>query len=615
MLPGTYTVISSTVCSPEISFGAVQCRDDAKGDGIDFGNQDAITDDDLSMRLQKRILAPAESPVHKELVKAAAEGQHTTRLEYLLAQGADIDTKGAAGLTALYNAAFRGDLENVRLLLASGADVNSRHHFAGTPICIAALRSHADVVKTLLNHKADLSLGTIVIGSAMHCACFSGVISIIKSMLDCGGTLGRPLIGPDGTWFSRLTMWRWVAALDIRALSELTKTCDAPASIKLIEASLNPYRHGEFDHRAITCSPILLLAEHRNFELLQLCWADSNEQSPCSPDDIWNARISDKPSLSNSSDWSFLGFPGSAPRRAAEPSQNCTLLMWAAASLKLDLIDHLLVAGAKVDAQDDNGWTALHYAASPFHDAMFDNLGVCIQRLVKGGANLGKLDELDRTPLILAIDPYHVTLDPRVTRKWGSGLPATFVKTFLDVGGIVEMEETTAYSVLLHAIRYGCRPETIALICTNGAAPRLASTGGLLALQLALGEHTDEAYLPILLQHGADPNARRPLQGIPESVFRDQVEQAMNLSPLSMAIRHGASDAVITALLKHGANPDECVSSVTTPRRLAETQGRIDLFPPSVVMSTGTPPPALTPGHSWLQRISGPVFRTHGKSA
>ena len=222
---------------------------------------------------------------------------------------------------------------------------------------------------------------------------------------------------------------------------------------------------------------------------------------------------------------------------------------------------------------------------------------------------------MGQTPLMLAIDHDHITLDPRLMRKWNSNLRATFVKPFLDVGGMVGMEEATAYSVLLHAIRYGCRPEIIALICTNGAAPRLASTGGLLALQLALGEHSDEAYLPILLQHGADPNARRPLQGIPESVFRDQVEQAMNLSPLSMAIRHGASDAVITALLKHGANPDECVSSVTTPRRLAETQGRIDLFPPSVVMSTGTPPPALTPGHSWLQRISGPVFRTHGKSA
>jgi ankyrin repeat protein len=598
-LPGTYTVISSTVSSHGISFGAVQCRDDANGDGIDFGNQDAITDDGLSttpLRLQKRVLAPAESPVHKELVKAAAEGQHTTRLEYLLAQGANIDTRGAADLTALYNAAFRGDSENVQLLLASGADVNSWHTFSGTPVCIAALKGHADVVEALLSHKASLNIGRGVMSSAIHCACFSGNISIVKSLLDRGASLDRKV------------------SLDMRVLYQLR--------YKMIKASLNPFRNEELDHRAITCSPILLLAERCHFKLLQLCWAGYNEQPPCSPDDIWNARISDKPSFddrtnnqsSTSSDWSFLGFPRSASRRAAAPSQNCTLLMWAAASLKFDLIDHLLVAGAKVDAQDDSGWSALHYAASPFTDAMFDNLGVCIQRLVKGGANLGILDGVDRTPLMLAIDRYHITLDPRLTRKWGSDLQTTFIKTFLDVGGNVEMEETTAYSVLLHAIRYGCRPETIALICKNGAAPRLASTGGLLALQLALGEHSDEAYLPILLQHGADPNAR-PLQGIPEPVFHNQLEYAMNLSPLSMAICHGASDAVITALLKHGANPDECVSSVTTPRRLAETQGRIDISPPSVVMSTGTPPPALTPGHSWLQRISGPVFRTHGKSA
>ena len=231
---------------------------------------------------------------------------------------------------------------------------------------------------------------------------------------------------------------------------------------------------------------------------------------------------------------------------------------------------------------------------------------------MKGGANLGKLDELDCTPLMLAIDPCHVTLDPRVTRKWGSDLPATFVKTFLDVGGIVEMEKTTLYSVLLHAIRYGCRPETIALICENGAAPRLVSTGGLSALQLALRVHSDEALIPILLQYGADPNAR-PLKGDPEPVLHDQIEQAMNLSPLYMAIYHGASDAVITALLIHGANPDKTVSSGTTPRRLAEREGRIDLFTPSVIMSTGTPPPALTPVHSWLQRISGPMFRKHRK--
>jgi ankyrin repeat protein len=597
------TVISSTVCSHRISFGAVHCRGGANEIDVDFANQDAITDHGLStisLRPQKcvRVLAPAESPVHKELVKAAAEGQHTTRLEYLLAQGADVDAKGAANLTALYNAAFRGDLENVRLLLASGADVNSRHQFAGTPIGIAALKGHADVVEALLSYKASMRSGMV---PALHCACFSGNISIVKSLLDRGASLED------------------VVLVDMRMLPVLAKACDASASTKMIEPfSLDPY--GELGHRIIRCSPILLLAERCHFELLKLCWAGYNKQSPCSPDETWNAQISWNPSSndrtngssSTSSDWSFLGFPRSAPRGVAAPSQNCTLLMWAAASLKFDLIDHLLVAGANVDAQDDSGWSALHYAATPFTDAMFDNLGVCIQRLVKSGANLGILDKVGQTPLMLAIDRYHITLDPRLTRKWGSDLRATFVKTFLDVGGIVEMEETTAYSVLLHAIRYGCRPETIALICTNGAASRLASTGGLLALQLALGGLSDEAYIPILLQHGADPNAR-PLQGIPEPVFHNELEQAMVLSPLSMAICHGASDAVITVLLKHGANPDECVSSVTTPRRLAVTEGRINLLPPSVVMGTVTPPPALTPDHSWLQFISGPVFRKHRK--
>ena len=138
----------STVCSRK-TFSASQLEWSADRVDIDFGNQDAITKDgqpSTASRLHERVLAPAESAVHKELVRAAAEGQHTTRLKHLLAQGADVDAKGEADLTALYNAAFRGDLENVRLLLDSGADVNSRHEFAGTPICIAALRGHADVV-------------------------------------------------------------------------------------------------------------------------------------------------------------------------------------------------------------------------------------------------------------------------------------------------------------------------------------------------------------------------------------------------------------------------------------------------------------------------------------
>jgi ankyrin repeat protein len=227
------------------------------------------------LRLQKRIrriLAPDGSSVHKELVKAAAEGQHTTRLKYLLAQGANIDADGEAGLTAFYNAAFRGDLENVQILLASGADVNSFHEIAGTPLCIAALRGHADVVGILLNHKADLSPLTAVIGTAIHCACFSGVVTIVKSMLDRGSKLiaGSPSPRLEKLMALSRRGSRIRPALNIRALSELANTCDAIASIKMINSSL------VLGHRAIKCSPIFILVERCHFELLALCWAGYN---------------------------------------------------------------------------------------------------------------------------------------------------------------------------------------------------------------------------------------------------------------------------------------------------------------------------------------------------
>jgi hypothetical protein len=187
-LLATYTGISSTVCLHRILFGAAYypLEQSANVNDPDYPSQNAT--------LQRRVVAQADSDVHKKLVRAAAEGQLTTRLNHLLAQGADVDAKGELGLTALYNAAFRGDLENVRLLLDSGADVNSWHNFAGTPICIAALRNHADVVDALLGHNARLISGTDVLGSAIHCACFSGNTSTVKSMLSRGAELDYRVI-------------------------------------------------------------------------------------------------------------------------------------------------------------------------------------------------------------------------------------------------------------------------------------------------------------------------------------------------------------------------------------------------------------------------------------
>jgi ankyrin repeat protein len=129
------------------------------------------------------VLAPVESPVHEQFVEAAREGQYRTRLEYLLAQGADVDARDESGVAALCHAAFRGDHENVRFLLSRGANVNEARNLFGTPICVAALRRHTEVVETLLQHKANLSVRSGREASALHCACFGGDIAIFESIL------------------------------------------------------------------------------------------------------------------------------------------------------------------------------------------------------------------------------------------------------------------------------------------------------------------------------------------------------------------------------------------------------------------------------------------------
>jgi ankyrin repeat protein len=516
-------------------------------------------------------LVPVGSAIHQEFVRAAAEGQHTARLRYLLAQGADIDSWDYDGLTSLHYAACRGDLENVRLLLSSGADVNSQHHDSGTPLSIAALKGHADVVEALLSHNARLDEGGGVMGSAIHCACFSGNIAIVKSLLDRGATLDRKVV------------------LNIWALSERAKKRDASAPVQAIASSL---KRESLEHRTVSCSPILLLADRCHFELLSLCWKGYKTQPPCSPNDTWSVLKQyelfgypkPKPSV-----WLLLkslGFP-----IQTELPQNRTLLMWAAASLNYDLIDHLLLAGASINAQDKYGWSALHYAASPFREATFDSIGVCVQRLVKGGANVDMLDRLHRTPLMLAIDKDHPALNPGITSRWGADLRMRFVKAFLDNSGREDMEPNASNSVLPHAIASDCPPEIIELLCKHGAALDVKDADGLTPLTLALLGPRAEAVTSILLQHGADPNM---MNDKPVNPF----EVGQPPTPLLVAIDNGCPPGIVSALLAYGAYPGLGTHLGCTASGLAEKRGMP--LAPLLEAAKAAPTPM---NRSWLQRV------------
>lgn len=155
---------------------------------------------------------------------------------------------------------------------------------------------------------------------------------------------------------------------------------------------------------AIRCTPIFLAGERCRFDILRLSWSDfgfayfslnlwnfSDEEEKAERREIVRSRRIKSPyssvesrsgpsyvsKASTSSAWSNLSFD----LVTSEPYQS-TLLMWAAASLNLPLIKHLLKAGAYALIPDQTGRTALHYAATPFADATFSKVGACVELIL-----------------------------------------------------------------------------------------------------------------------------------------------------------------------------------------------------------------------------------------
>ncbi len=88
------------------------------------------------------LLSPAfAADQAQELVAAAMSGRVET-LRDLLAQGADANSKNAAGRPALLLAAFNGNLHSVRALVSAGADVDLVDAKGATALMQAASFNH-----------------------------------------------------------------------------------------------------------------------------------------------------------------------------------------------------------------------------------------------------------------------------------------------------------------------------------------------------------------------------------------------------------------------------------------------------------------------------------------
>ncbi len=119
---------------------------------------------------------------------AAVEGQ-VEIVKALLAQGADINTKGRYDLTALMLAARNGDTRIVTVLLEGGADVNAKDVTGETALMAAASLENTEIVMALLAKGAEVNARSKAGTTALIEAAHAGDPASVKALLDNGADI------------------------------------------------------------------------------------------------------------------------------------------------------------------------------------------------------------------------------------------------------------------------------------------------------------------------------------------------------------------------------------------------------------------------------------------
>ena len=92
----------------------------------------------------------------------ATYNDHFHVLNFLVAQGANVNAVDKKGSTTLHKAAFNGNLQCVQVLLQKGVNVNTKDLEATTALHNAVYNGHTDVVSSLSQqNQPTISVGGI----------------------------------------------------------------------------------------------------------------------------------------------------------------------------------------------------------------------------------------------------------------------------------------------------------------------------------------------------------------------------------------------------------------------------------------------------------------------
>ncbi len=310
----------------------------------------------------------------------------------LIAAGADVHAARWNGETALMLAANAGSVEAVRDLLDRGAAVNAVEKSKGqTALMWAAAEGHAEVVKLLIGHGADIKAVSNSGWNAMAFAAVKNDAASVRDLLAAGADPNFALHDGD------------------HVVMVATAYKSDKAATALLEAGANP---NVADRTGNT--PLHLAAQSDDLDLIKLLLAKN-----ANPNAVTNkvaagrggggfrlvvgqvTPLMDAAKAGHEDAMRALVAGGADPKIKGQ--DGTTLLMQAAGSAKLNVVEYAYELDPDVAAVTSSGGQVMHSAVTgtggiATQDAICD----VIRFLLSKGADPDPMNKAGRTPISIA---------------------------------------------------------------------------------------------------------------------------------------------------------------------------------------------------------------------
>lgn len=489
------------------------------------------------------------------LHRAASDG-HAVVVQLLIENQANVDARDRYGYTALHYAAMSGESRVAELLLDAGAygdsnigapEMYSRlpHQLKITPLHLAAWHGKLDTARLLLARGAKVDTSAIWDVTPLHFAAGSGYLKMVELLIAHGAD-------PLAQTPSRTNAMHFAAS---GGTLVITYRCKAGDPLFVlgggVPGTVTSTGHCGDEHGEIVK---LLLARGAkvdqagaygftplHFAAYSFCASATNVLIKAGAEVTAEVPYAENTIPSWPKGTNALHFAA------------CHLGGFDAARAR-KTIDALIRAGAPVNAADEHGATALHYAS---YGARSD----AIELLLVAGADINARSIIFGTRDVGLPDGLRSSIDPP---DWPANKPRDHKMTPLTAAMLYSSRWYASKEDFVGGARR--LRDSVAILLENGADVKTALLNGETALHIASARPNGAPLVEMLIDAGADVNAKTN-GGVTPLHYAAMVggmiwvsESQRSLSPETESLK---------MLLKNGADPN--AKTVETEYNLPET--------------------------------------------